>query len=79
MVDERQKAYARKHLEKLDEIKIRPVKGTKERWRAAADAAGVSLQQFIIQSVERAISHQPAAQTEEYTAVAYYEVSTVNK
>lgn len=79
MVDERQKAYARKHLEKLDEIKIRPVKGTKERWRAAADAAGVSLQQFIIQSVEASIERSKTSTTEEYTAVAYYEVSTANK
>lgn len=53
---DKQKEYARKHQqEKLDEIKIRPVKGTKERWRAAAAVAGMSLQQFIISAVEAAI------------------------
>lgn len=53
---DKQKEYVRKHQqEKLDEIKIRPVKGTKERWREAAEAAGMSLQQFIISTVEAAI------------------------
>ena len=55
-VSDRQKEYVRKHQqEKLDEIKVRPPKGTKDRWRAAADEAGVSLTQFIINAVEAAI------------------------
>lgn len=58
-VSEKQKEYARKHqAEKLDEIKIRPQKGTKERWRAAADAAGVSLQAYIIAAVDAAVELQ---------------------
>lgn len=53
---EKQKEYVRKHQqEKLDEIKIRPPKGTKDRWRAAAEAAGVSMQQYIIAAVEATI------------------------
>lgn len=54
-VSEKQKEYAKKHLEKLDEIKIRPVKGTKERWKTEADKANKSLNQFIIDAVEDAI------------------------
>ena len=54
-VSDKQKEYVRKHQqEKLDEIKVRPQKGTKERWRAAADAEGKSLQQFIIDTMEAA-------------------------
>lgn len=53
-VSDKQKEYVRKHqAEKLDEIKIRPAKGTKERWRAAAEEAGMSLQAYIIAAVER--------------------------
>ena len=56
---ERQKAYVKKHQqEKLDEIKIRPPQGTKDRWRAAANAAGISLQRFIIEAVEAAVEAQ---------------------
>jgi len=53
MVSEKQKAYASKHVaEKLDQVMVRPPKGTKERWREAAERQGQSLQQFIIQAVE---------------------------
>lgn len=56
-VSDKQKEYVRKHQqEKLDEIKVRPKKGTKDRWRAAADAEGKSLQQFIIDAVEAAVA-----------------------
>lgn len=55
-VSDKQKEYARKHQqEKLDAITIRPPKGTKDRWKAAAEAAGVSLSQFIIEAVEATI------------------------
>ena len=58
-VSDKQKEYARKHQqEKLDEIKVRPPKGTKDRWREAADAKGVSLTQFIIDAVEAALAAQ---------------------
>lgn len=43
---------------KLDDIRVRPVKGTKDRWRAAADQAGQSLQQYIIQAVEERMQRE---------------------
>lgn len=50
---ESQKNAVRKHQqEKLDEIKLRPPKGTKCRWKAAADRRGQSLSQFVIEAVE---------------------------
>ena len=58
---EKQKAYVKKHQqEKLDEIKIRPPQGTKDRWRAAAEVAGVSMQKYIIEAVEAAIQAEKA-------------------
>lgn len=54
-VSDKQKEYAKRHLEKLDEIKIRPIKGTKERWRSEATARGKSLNQFVIDCVTNAI------------------------
>lgn len=59
MVSEKQKAYASKHIaEKLDELKVRPPKGTKERWQMAAARAGQSTQQYIIQAVEDRIQRE---------------------
>lgn len=52
---ERQKAYVRKNQLKTDEIKLRPPKGTKERWRQEAAARGLSLQRFIIDVVNAAL------------------------
>jgi len=56
-VSEAQKNYAKKHFEKLDAITIRPVKGTKERWKKYAERAGQSMTQFVIDAVEVAIMH----------------------
>jgi predicted HicB family RNase H-like nuclease len=54
---EAQKKASIKYLsEKTDSIQIRVPKGTKERWRAAAEAAGVSMQQYIIAAVEAVIN-----------------------
>lgn len=53
---ERQKEAVKKYQEKLDEIKVRPPKGTKARWTAAAEVSGKSLQRFIIDAVEAAIA-----------------------
>ena len=62
-VSDKQKAYSRKHIqEKLDEIKIRPPKGTKDRWAAAAAAEGKSLQRFIIDIVDEAVGPQEATE-----------------
>ena len=53
---EAQKAASIKYLkEKTDDIRVRAQKGTKDRWREAAEAQGKSLQQFIIDAVEAAI------------------------
>ena len=53
-----QKKAAIKYLaEKTDNIQLRMPKGTKDRWRAAAEACGVSLTQFVADAVETAINN----------------------
>lgn len=47
----------KRYIEKLDDIKVRPPKGTKERWRAEAEARGKSLQRFVIDAVEAEIKN----------------------
>lgn len=66
-VSDKQKEYVKKHQrEKLDDIKIRPPKGTKDRWRAAAEARGYkSMQQFIINTVDAVIADTPQEKTED--------------
>lgn len=41
------------YLQKLDEIKVRVPKGKKDEYRAAAESAGKSLNQFIIDCIEK--------------------------
>ena len=53
-----QRAVARYVTANYDDIKIRPPKGAREVWKAAADAAGVSLNQFVINAVEMAMEAQ---------------------
>lgn len=53
---EAQKKATRKYLEGLDEIRIRAKDGTKARWKAAAEAQGKSLNQFIVDTVEAAVN-----------------------
>jgi predicted DNA binding CopG/RHH family protein len=53
-----QKRAAKKYLSKMDELKIRMAPGTKDRWRDAAEARGLSLQRFIIDAVEAAIRQE---------------------
>ena len=48
------RATAKYQADKLDVVRIRVPKGTKERWRAKAEASGKSLQRFIIDAVENA-------------------------
>lgn len=55
-VSEKQKAYAKKYLEKLDEIKVRAPEGTKDRWKEAAAARDKSLNQLIVDAVEAEIN-----------------------
>ena len=52
---EQRKAANERYLATQDEIKVRVPKGTKDRWRAAAEEAGLSLQKFIIAAVEAAV------------------------
>ena len=59
---EAQKKASIKYLqEKTDDIRLRLPRGTKERWKAAADAAGVSMTQFVRDVVEAAIQEQESA------------------
>ncbi len=56
---EAQKRASIKYIqEKTDDIRIRLPKGTKDRWKAAADLAGVSLTRFVQDAVEAAILHE---------------------
>ena len=56
---EAQKKASIKYLrEKTDSIQIRTPKGTKERWRAAAEDHGKSLNQFIVDTIETEIRNQ---------------------
>lgn len=52
------KASIRYMREKTDDIRIRAPKGTKERWKAAAEAAGVSLNQYVMRCVEERIEQE---------------------
>lgn len=54
----KQAGYVKAHQAKLDDVRVRPYKGTKDRWRAAADKSGQSLQQYIIQAVEERIARE---------------------
>lgn len=53
---EAQKKASMKYLkEKTDSIQIRAPKGTKERWKAEAEARGKSLNQMIVDVMETEI------------------------
>lgn len=56
--DAQKKASIKYLKEKTDSIQIRTPKGTKERWRDAADARGKSLNQFIVDTVESEIEKE---------------------
>ena len=56
---EAQKRASMKYFaEKTDNIQIRLPKGTKERWKAAADVCGISMTKFVKEAVEAAIAAQ---------------------
>jgi predicted HicB family RNase H-like nuclease len=46
------KATAKYQAEHTERIQVRVAKGTKDRWRAKAEAQGKSLQRMIIDAVE---------------------------
>lgn len=53
---EAQKKASMKYLkDKTDSIQIRVPKGTKDRWKTAAEAHGKSLNQMIVDTMEAAI------------------------
>ncbi len=53
---EAQKRASIKYLkESTDDIRIRAKKGTKDRWKEAAEKQGKSLSQFIIDCVEQGL------------------------
>lgn len=52
--DAQKKASIKYIQEKTDDIRVRTPKGTKERWKQAADARGMSLTRFVIEAVEAA-------------------------
>lgn len=59
---EAQKKATLKYMaDKTDNIQLRMIKGTKERWKEAADSAGVSMTQFVRDAVETAIQKQESA------------------
>lgn len=69
---EAQKRANLKYLkEKTDDIRIRSGKGIKDRWKAAADKQGVSLNRYVIDAVEDRIARESAAE-----AAALWEVVT---
>lgn len=58
MLTETKKAVNARHVEKLDSIKIQPWKEEGERIRAAAAAAGESLQGYILSAVRDRMSKE---------------------
>ncbi len=53
--DAQKKASIKYLQEKTDDIRIRVPKGTKERWKQAAETKDVSLTQFVIDAVESVV------------------------
>jgi uncharacterized protein (DUF1778 family) len=59
--DAQRRATLKYLTESTDNVQLRVPRGTKERWKAAADVAGVSMTKFVQDAVEAAIA---AAQAE---------------
>lgn len=56
---EAQNKATQRYLKKAyDDIRVRPKKGTKERWQKEAETRGKSLNQFVIDSVEKEIGEK---------------------
>ena len=64
MADSRKYTEAQKRSAKkwdkanLDRISIAAPKGTKERWKAAAERRGKSVNQFVLESVEAKLERE---------------------
>ncbi len=50
---EQRKESNKRYLQKFDEIRIRVPNGMKDEYKARADAAGKSLNQYIIDCIEK--------------------------
>lgn len=57
--DAQRRATNKYQKENMDQISIRTKKGTRGRWKDAADQEGISLAQLIISSVEGRIKNLP--------------------
>lgn len=56
---EAQKKASMKYIQdKTDDIRLRLPKGTKDRWKSAADAAGVSMTKYVQDAVEATITRK---------------------
>lgn len=55
-VPEKQLEYAKKYLEKFDDIKVRVPEGKRDEFKSAAKKSGSSLNQFIVDAIEEKIS-----------------------
>lgn len=51
---EAQKKAAIKYMkERTDDIRLRVPKGTKERWKALAEARGISMTELVLRTMEQ--------------------------
>lgn len=58
VASEKQLEYNKKYLTKFDDVKIRIPKGDRDRWRQHAEKKGKSLNQFVIDTVEKEIEKE---------------------
>lgn len=56
--DAQRKAIAKYQSEKVEDIKIRVLKGQKEYYKKVADKAGQSLNQFVINAMDEKIERE---------------------
>ena len=54
----RKKANIKYMQDKTDNIQLRLSKGTKERWKAAAELAGMSMTKYVADAVEKQIQSE---------------------
>ena len=54
--DAQKKASIKDLQEKTDSIQIRTPKGTKDRWKDFAEKRGISLNKFIVETIEKEIA-----------------------
>ncbi|WP_295416058.1 hypothetical protein [uncultured Subdoligranulum sp.] len=57
-ISEKKAISDKRHLEKLDKIKIQPYKAEGQQIREAAQAAGQSLQGYILQAIRERMNRE---------------------